>query len=350
MLESAVTTAMPIAMPPADDGAAAPSESREKSRILVPPRSAVPVPGAERAFGRGFWNGLRQEPGAWFLVFFCLFGLAFFTFGLAGTVGPYKEPLRETGDPRFFLAAMAMGAVFFLVPLRMLQLVLTGAGNAARLRRERGAKERPWEWDYPWRPQGMRPDYTADTGGMVLGRVAFLAMLGVFNVAWASPSWLLKGIVLLIDLFGLLIVYDSLAKLLQWMRFRQPSVVWTTFPARLGGELAATVRFPRALRPAGPVQATLRCVRDEWTERATREGTRRELEPHACWTGGLEVPLPGAPGARLRSLDVRFDVPADLPGTDFQQDEATYWQLLLQVPLTGPDFETVFLAPVYRKR
>jgi hypothetical protein len=43
-------------------------------------------------------------------------------------------------------------------------------------------------------------------------------------------------------------------------------------------------------------------------------------------------------------------LPADLPGTDLLRDEAVYWQVLMEVPLTGPDLEAVFLAPVYEKR
>jgi len=342
---------MPIAMPPPDEGTA-PSVSREKSRIMAPPRSAVPVPGAGRAFGRDFFRRLRQEPAGCFLLFFCFFGLALASFGVAGTFGPYRDSLRQSGDPRFFYAAMAFGGVFFLVALRMLQVMLTGVGNAMRRQGARGPKQRPWEWDYPWRPRGMRPDYTADTGGTLLGRVAFFALVGLFNVAWTAPSWLLKGIVALFDLLGLLILYDSLVQVVNWLRFRQPEVAWTTFPARLGGELAATVRFPRALRPAGAAKATLRCVRDEWTERRTQDGEQRELEPHACYVETREIALPGGGerlrSLRLRSLDIRFEVPADLPGTDLGKEEAVYWQLLVQVPLTGPDFETVFLAPVYR--
>jgi len=315
---------------------------------MAPPRSAVPVPGAGKAFGRGFFAGLRAEPAGCFLILFALFGAAFFAFGLAGTFGPYRDALRKDGDPRFFLAAMGFGTVFFLVALRMLQVVLTSGANEARARRARGPAARPWEWDYPWRPAGMRPDYTSDSGGTVLGRVAFLALIGLFNVALGAPSWMLKGIVLVLDLFGLLILYDSVVKLLQWARFRAPSVAWRSFPAFLGGPLAATVRFPRSLRPTGPAKATLRCVRDEWTEQKTAEGeVQRQLEPQALYTETRELPLPE--GAPLASLDVDLQVPGDLPGTDLGQTEATYWQLLIQIPVAGPDLEAIFLAPVYRR-
>ena len=82
-------------------------ETRERESLMAPPRAAVPVPGEPSAFGRGLWGRLREakESVAFFSIFLTV-GTAIFLFGLAGTVGPYKEGLRENGDPRFFLAAM----------------------------------------------------------------------------------------------------------------------------------------------------------------------------------------------------------------------------------------------------
>jgi hypothetical protein len=57
-------------------------------------------------------------------------------------------------------------------------------------------------------------------------------------------------------------------------------------------------------------------------------------------------------GGRGRStgVAVSFDIPLDLPGTHLDRSRATYWQVFLQVPVTGPGFETAFLAPVYMRR
>jgi hypothetical protein len=53
---------------------------------------------------------------------------------------------------------------------------------------------------------------------------------------------------------------------------------------------------------------------------------------------------------KLRELPLSFALPPDLPGTDLGPDEATYWQVALRIPVVGPDFQTVFLAPVYARR
>jgi hypothetical protein len=313
----------------------------EKEKIFAPPRSAVPRPGSKSVFGRGFFRRLRAVwEGGCFLIPFMGVGAAIFLFGVAGTVGPYKEGLRENGDPRFFYTAMAFGTVFFLVALRMLQIVLTGAENEGG-RKGRNRNE-PWTWDHPWRKEWMAPDYTGGGSGTVLGRVAFLALLGLFNMVWDSPSLLLKVIVSVFDLLGLLIVYDSLQKLTQWLRFRQPVVIWETLPAFLGERLAGRIAFARRVQASGPPRLTLRCVQDEWT--ASGEG--RTLQPFAVYQQTLELPQEEE---ALDYLDFAFDLPDD-PPTDLVKDEAVYWQVVVDVPLPGPDLETVFLAPVYRRK
>lgn len=325
---------------------ALPTVSREKERVIAPPRSAVPVPGAGPVFGRGFFRLFRESGIGWFFLLFLAVGSALFLFGLAGTVGPYKEGLRENGDPRFFLGAMAFGTVFCLVTLRMLQVALTETANKPG---KKGRKAEPWTWDHPWREDWMPPDYTGG-GGAVLGRVAFLALIGLFNVAWLSGSWVFRAIIVLLDLFALLIVYDTLHKIYQWVRFRRPVVIWETLPAFLGSQLRGRVAFARGVRAAGPPRLTLRCVRDEWITTGSGKNRRNQLEPHAIYRQTIEIPLPGAPGEALDVIDFAFDLPTDQPGTDLSKGEAVYWQVLVDVPLPGPNLDTVFLAPVYQKR
>jgi hypothetical protein len=317
-----------------------------KERVIAPPRSAVPAPGAGSVFGRGFFRNLRSAGGGGcFLLFFMSIGAGLFLFGVAGTFGPYKEGLRENGDPRFFLGAMAMGSVFFLVALRILQLALTGAQNESR---KRGDAKQPWTWDYPWSTQWMKPDYSGSGAGTFLGRVAFLALLGLFNVAWVSGMLLFKIIISIFDLFGLLIVYDSVQKIVQWIRVRQPVVIWSQVPAFLGERLEGRIAFARRVAAQGPAKVTLRRVEDDWVERpaSDRSGGTRELQPFALYQQEQEVALSGDSDV----VDFAFDLPRSEPGTDLGKAEAVYWQVLVSVPVLGPDLEAVFLAPVYRKR
>lgn len=321
-------------------------ESLERKSAFAPPRSAMPVPGEGVSLAGVL--ALFRGPGC-FLLFFAGIGVGLFLFGLAGTFGPYRDSLRENGDPRFFLAAMGMGTIFALVALRMLQVAATGSRHEARRRKARVDPGQPWLADYPWTPQGMAPDGSTGIAGMVLGRVAFLSFIGFFNIALASGSWIFIVIIVILDLFGLLILYDSIQKIWQGLRFGRPRIAWQTFPAFTGSRLEAVLHPSRPLPATGPVRATLRCLKDEWSERpADQSGNvARVLEPYIHYEQEMEIPVPEGPLAEVR---IEIEIPGDQPGTDLLKEEAVYWQLLVQVPVIGPDFETVFLAPVYRKK
>jgi hypothetical protein len=317
-------------------------ESRERSRLYAPPRAALRVAGEGAAFGRGFLRMMRKsQGGGCMLLVFIAVGIGIFLFGAAGTWGPYKEGLRANGDPRFFQVMMGFGTVFTLVALRMFQIMLNSVRQEGR-ERSPGSRERPWESDHPWRPESQGPDYAGNSGGFLLGLIAFLGMLGLFNLVFMSPSpWLLRGIVLFFDLVGLLFLVDALRKAWQAIRHRRPRMRWTTFPAFLGDRLEGVFLIRPALRPIGLVKATLRCIEDIGGGEATT------LEPFVIYQQIREI---GGGGDVLCEMPVSFDIPADLPGTHLNRAQATYWQVFLQVPVTGPDFETVFLAPVYERQ
>lgn len=329
-------------------------ESREvkpetRQRLSAPPRTEVRVPGQTAPFGPGFRRRLRDSETGCLLILVALFGLGLALYGLAGTAGPFRAALSEKSAPELFLVAMGFGAVFFLVPLRMLQVKLIAAEHKETRRRRRPSAAHPWTTDHPWRPEGMDPDYGADPGGAVLGYVAILSFIALFNLALGSASSLFRGVVLLFDAFGLLLVADALLKLWQAARRLGPRMRWLSFPAFLGGRLEAVFLLRRALLPRGPVLATLRCVRDEEVEHEDSEdgSVSMVVRPTVLYSRTLEVPAGDGP---LGELPLAFDLPTDLPGTDLGRKLAIYWQVMIQVPVTGPDVDAVFLAPVYARR
>jgi hypothetical protein len=317
-------------------------ESRERKRLYAPPRSALAVAGEPSAFGRGLWRRLRDSEAGCFLLVFIAVGLTIVLFGVAGTIGPWRDGLRANGDPRFFLAMMAFGTVFMLIALRMLQVVLTSTQSAARRKERPVSGQEPWTTDHPWKPEEMGPDYGGQAGGSVLGRVAFLALIGFFNLALGSREPILIIIIIAFDLLGLLILYDSLRALVQAARRVRPGMRWTTFPAFTGGRLEGILTVRPALRVLGPIQATLRCVQDAHTQGS--EGVSA-MEPFVIYEQKVEAPA----GGEIGELPLGFDVPPDLPGTHLGWEATIYWQVALQIPIAGPDFETVFLAPIYER-
>jgi hypothetical protein len=318
-------------------------ESRERQRLYAPARVGLRPVGDSFLPGPGLWRRLRESGAGCMLLLFIALGLAIFLFGVAGTVGPWKDSLRGNNDPRSLLGFMAFGTVFMLVASRMLQVALAGEANTRRRKAPMSHKQ-PWVTDYPWKPEGMDPDYGGQTGGTILGRIAFFAFIGLFNIALGSPSYLLKGIVIVFDLFALLILYDSIQKIVQALRRVRAQMRWLTFPAFVGGRLEGTFLLRSALRVNGPVKATLRCVQDTRTSSGAEEVS--SLEPFAIYRQIQEIPFPGE---RLDTLSVTFDVPPDLPGTKLDREEAIYWQIAFEIPVLGPDVEAVFLAPVYKR-
>jgi hypothetical protein len=82
------------------------ASGRSKHRLGAAPRSVT---------GKGpFWRLRASGGGGCFLLFFISIGLGLFLSGVAGTFGPYRDSLRENGDPGFFYAAMGMGTLFVL--------------------------------------------------------------------------------------------------------------------------------------------------------------------------------------------------------------------------------------------
>lgn len=309
----------------------------------MPPRRDVRVPGLKPLAARGFWRRLKKSDGGLWLLPVLIVGAAILLLGLAGTVGPYKEGLQANADPRFFLAALGLGAALFLIPLRMLYAALDSVARGDR----QGDRTDPWTWDHPWSTEWMKPDYVVGAGGIgtFLGRAAMLAFLGMPNGVWGSDSWWLKGIVAVLDLFAVLLLYDSLRKLVQWLRFRHSVVIWSAVPVFPGDRLQGRIAFARTLRVTGAPRVTLRCMEDRWVL-VTDNSRERQLLPFALYQETHELPAPES--GTLDALDISIQVPYNLPGTDLASEEAKYWQVAIVVPLAGPNLEEVFLAPIYK--
>ena len=189
----------------------------------------------------------------------------------------------------------------------------------------------------PWRPQGQGPDYTPAPRHALPARAAAVALIAALNLLLPSASPGLEIGILLVDMIGLLIVFDTLNKLWYGFRNRKPLLRWITFPAHTGGRLEAVLVARPSPEVVGPVLAVLRCVRDELVEGEGRV-------PMEIYSQTAEFPIPGV---RLREVTLTFDIPSDLPGTELEREDAVYWQIAVRIPVFGPDLELVYLAPVY---
>ncbi len=197
-----------------------------------------------------------------------------------------------------------------------------------------GAQNSRWSSDHPWRPQGQGPDYLREPNHRWPVRIAILAVIVALNF------FLSTGVLFLVNGVGLIVLLDSLNKL--WFSYwgRLPKMRWTTFPSFIGGRLEGVLVARPSPEVIGAVQAVLRCVQD----RKVEEGGGVSYEPTAIYRQVQELPVEGE---RLRDVSFKFDIPADLPGTDLKRPDAIYWQLAVRIPVLGPDQELVYLVPIY---
>jgi len=193
----------------------------------------------------------------------------------------------------------------------------------------------PWKTDHPWQPAGQDADYESGKRVALIPRAIVLALIALFNFALMSRIPILRDLAALLDVFGVVFLADTLLRL--WQSTRRHRMRWTTFPAFLGKRLEGVLLVRPTLEPIGPVRAVLRCVRDE-------KGSDGTLEPTVLYQQISEISIAED---RMKELPLSFDLPPDLPGTDLNRDDATYWQIALRIPVVGPDVEIVFLAPVY---
>jgi hypothetical protein len=195
----------------------------------------------------------------------------------------------------------------------------------------------PWKTDHPWQPAGQDADYESVKKMALIPRAIVLALIVLFNSALASHIGILRDLAALLDVFGIVFLADTLFRL--WQSTRRHRMRWTTFPAFLGERLEGVLIARPTLEPIGQVRTVLRCVRDE-------KGNDGTLEPTVLYQQISEISIAED---RMKELPLSFDLPPDLPGTDLNRDDATYWQIALRIPVVGPDVEIVFLAPVYAR-
>jgi hypothetical protein len=217
-----------------------------------------------------------------------------------------------------------------------------GTGAAVR---PGGNPDEPWAWDHAWRPGGQDADYAIGHSVPWRGRLILLAVLALGNLLLLLHRQLVENLVILLDLLATVVLFDLLLRL--WQASRRTRMRWTTFPAFLGGRLEGVLVARPVLEPIGAVRAILRCVRDQRAVHMTQAGQEASFEPTVLYQQIAEVTFADE---KLKELPLSFAVPADVPGTDLGHEEATYWQVALRIPVVGPDFQAVFLAPVYAPR
>jgi hypothetical protein len=317
----------------------------------IPTREQVENPAGRRLFRvPDFWKKMSKFQQALRLLF-AFPGLVGIGFGMSQAFAP------DYG-PKWALAIIAYGLLVMLAAF-----VYKTDGAMAEVassldkffnRKPEAVPEDPplgpWLSDHPWVPEDMPRDlvkpwqpWTRSVSFLLLLllHVAFLSGIGVTGLA---PIF---GLLLPLDLFAFPLIRDTWRRIAWKNRFGDARVTWKTFPVLPGEPIEATIRTSRPFRVQGPVRITLRCVQDVWS---LLPNGKMGYRPHQLYADTREVPLPVTADQEVSAIDIGFDVPDDLPGTNLDAGEPVYWQLILQTPGAGPDLNATFLAPIYQRR
>ena len=329
-----------------------PEIDREVKPLDIPTRERVQDPDGKRLFRvPAFWKKMSKFQQTLRLLF---------TFPALATIGfGMSQAFSPDYGPKWALAIIGYGLLVMLAAF-----VYKADGALAEVassldklfnRKPESVPEDgplgPWLSDHPWVPEDMPQDFVRPWEPwtrsvsfllLLLLHVAFLS--GITGVTGLAPVF---GLLLPLDLFAFPLILDTVRRIAWNRRFGEARVTWKTFPVLPGEPIEATIRTRRPFRVQGPVRITLRCVQDVW---GTLPNGKMGYRPHQLYAETREVRLPVSADQEVSAIDVGFDVPDDLPGTNLTAGEPTYWQLILQTPGGSTDLNATFLAPIYERR
>ncbi|MEO8189280.1 MAG: hypothetical protein ABI682_02975 [Acidobacteriota bacterium] len=293
-------------------------------------------------------------------------GLPFLGAGIA--VMTLASHRIDAADKKTFLPIL-FGGVFALAGV-----LVTTLGAKTILRKSGAPAPRngaPWSSDNDWDTAGAVPDGSGSGFRAVVGRLVFFLFIGFLNFLWtvhmAAGARVIVSLVLgLFDLVAVLVLYDTLRRMVQAVRVGTPRLAWRSFPSFTGGRFEAVFQTTRAMRPNGPPSVTLRRIEQRLNDASADTADTADADDAGDSENAEHVPaaaaamrayeawsatqtFPAFAQGTMTSFPITMDVPVDQPGTDLSKDQCTYWQLAVSVPVVGPDLEAVFLVPIYER-
>jgi hypothetical protein len=217
----------------------------------------------------------------------------------------------------------------------------------AAARQRRSFPMQPWHWDYDWDVRG-----TTDRGWEEARRAFVFALMASLILApgnWAMvmlpdmPTWA-KAVVVLFDLMIAYALWRGTYMALRTIKYGRPRLRAHRFPLHPG--MSAELVLERR-GPLGAIEAfdvTLRCVQERYEQRGSGKNRSQVVVCYAIWSEQRTVQCGNA-----AALELRFDIPPDLPGSALSERPARYWELELSGDAPGIDYGGTFLVPVYTR-
>ena len=222
---------------------------------------------------------------------------------------------------------------------------------AANRRRDEAVRRHPNEpalADYPWHPDGFKASAWAAAAkalGIAMGTSVFLSMFNWWAFV-AHGDWMVKGVVIVLDLVGLVLWAQAAQQAGRAFKFGHSQVVFSGFPYRLPDPVLIRWQSGGGISRVRKGTFTLRCV-EEWMEHSGSGRNRtRTVAQEEIWSGTWVLEQPRNFSLR-ESVELRYELPVDAVPTQFSADRPVFWELEVKLDLPGLDFKQTYLVPIY---
>jgi len=305
-----------------------------------------PVPVRARARLRNFQPVSQTNAhGKGAIVFGAIF-MAFGALPLLAALDVIHSPDSSFHVPRWAVAAMV--TLFFILP--GLSLVVHGVRGVLRGRTRRNLlyshPDQPWRGDHGWEPDGETRSGWGHVRRRIFQVIAFALFLAPFHylALREEGAWFLLIFVGLFDLLVAGLAVHGGLLVARALRYGRTRLVYEQFPVHPGETLSLRFEMSRT-RPFDSLTFRLLAVEEEYqqSENSTHIAAYRTLEMVREVPGSESEP-DGSGGVR-----VRFEIPADAPGTSLADRPPHYWSLVVHGDAPGADYHEQFLVPVYER-
>lgn len=279
-----------------------------------------------------------------------LFALPFLAVGILSIARALRSILSGNYEIPELIILMVFGIIFGGVGVG----ILLGARYGGRImKREILLRERhpdePWKWREEWTTNRIK--------GAGKGALAFTWFFALF---WNLISWTVIGsnfkdllarkdwttlFVLLFPLIGLGLLIWAVKATIRWRKYGSSTLVLNRVPVPVGGILSGIVETGIKDLPEGGVTLTVNCIR-----KVQSSGKRSSSSESILWQEEKRV------GRELlfRSLGgfgipVEFQIPEECLETSLPAGNVhIFWRLHANAAVSGVDFDTSFIVPVFK--
>ncbi|NOQ15926.1 MAG: hypothetical protein GQ581_02605 [Methyloprofundus sp.] len=148
----------------------------------------------------------------------------------------------------------------------------------------------------------------------------------------------------LFPFIGLWVIISAIKQTLAWHKFGKTPVILNPFPGQVGGHCAGYITLPILPKDAQQATLSLSCKHHYYQHSSNGHNSTRV---NVIWQDRITL-QPDRYGRNKIRLNFIFNPPANLPATEQASQSYHLWQLHIQVPLPGVDYDRLFELPMQK--